>query len=227
MCQRPPRVGPGDVIGHQHIVWHIKPIKRGVLRQVAKNIGQLKSLAKRNRDRFAQRIIDPEHPIGKSANRAGHPIAIILQRPNRGHPHTFRRIDLHPFYDRKESRFAHAEPFGRVHQGKRHRICRSARIQPFDLNPPIGQPVEFFDRCTGVIGDIVHLAAKRIHSVHGLTLAPGQKPHRPIKGSARSAYNTGGVINGLLVLHPIRRIDHLTQCRHSPICRSGFDDDGP
>ena len=74
------RIGAFDAGGLQRVPRQIKPAHRGVLVEVAQNIGELQRAAEMMRERKARIALHAEHAHRQPPDRAGDAVAIKIER---------------------------------------------------------------------------------------------------------------------------------------------------
>jgi hypothetical protein len=126
--------------------------------------------------------VHAEDPVGQPPDRAGHVVAIGLQRRHVGHAHARRGVDLHPLDDGQEILALQPVCSGRVLQRVTDKRFGLAAEQPGDLLAPGGEAVSLLRRRGRIVGDIVDLAAEGVDGVHRLALGARQHAHGPVEG---------------------------------------------
>src|SRR6202048_2362629 len=128
---------------------------------------------------------ETKHPHRQASDRAGHPIAVQIERCKIRRPDILRHIHFHAIDDGQKTLALQVKSSNRrdvVPQPRR----RMALVQRVDIVTPLlkrGQP--FGPRTIG-IRDVVDLPAKAVDLKHRLALLARQNAHRRVKRTAGS-----------------------------------------
>src|SRR6202171_3505440 len=135
---------------------------------------------------------ETKHPHRQASDRAGHPIAVQIERCKIRRPDILRHIHFHAIDDGQKILALQVKSSNRrevIPQARR----RTVLVQRVDVVTPLlkrGQP--FGPRAIG-IGDVVDLPAKAVDLKHRLALLARQNAHRRVERTAGSGCPVIGV----------------------------------
>ena len=161
----------------------IQPADRGVLVDIAQDIGQLQRTSEMMRQHDAVVPSKTEYPHRQPSDRAGHAVAIQIERGEVRRPDILRHVHFHAVDDSQEILALEIESSNRgdiVPQPRR----RTALIQCVDIVTPLLKCCQPFRPRTVGIRDVVDLTAETVDLEHRLALLARQNPHRRVKRTA-------------------------------------------
>src|SRR5207237_7948564 len=120
----------------------VEPPSRGVLGEVAQDIGQLQRPSKRIRNPMGGVAGIAEYVNREMADCACDPCTIEIQACEIGSPNVFPSIHFHAGEDRKEIFFAKLKASCRFQQCTRHEVASLSVEEVVDFSAPCGQSRE-------------------------------------------------------------------------------------
>ena len=168
----------------QRFARQIEPADRGVLVDVAQDVGELQRAAEVMREGDAVVALQAEHVDRQAADGAGDAVAVEIERRPVRRADVLARVHLHAVDDRQEILALQVEALdGGGIVGKARR--RLAGIDRVDVLAPLLQVGALaLGRQTGV-GDVVDLAAEVVDQEHRVALLGGQDAHRRVERGGR------------------------------------------
>ncbi len=87
---------------HEFIEGQIEPADPGILVEIAQDIGELQCASEMMRQRSPVVFLHAEHAHGQAADRARHPVAVEIERPEARRADVAEGVHLHAVDQREE-----------------------------------------------------------------------------------------------------------------------------
>ncbi len=175
------RVACGDAGAFQVLACEIETADRGVLVEIAQDVGELQGAAEMMRQFEARPIVHAEHLDGQPSYRARHPVAVKIENHQIRRDDVLCHIHFHAVDHGKEILLAQAIARHRVLQ-ERALDRRSSGIERVEVAAPFGERGEsVLARADSVIGDVIDHAAEGVDREHRLTFRARHQFHGGIE----------------------------------------------
>ena len=180
------RIGADDPGVAQRLARQVEPAHRGILVEIAQDVGELQRAAEMIGERQTGLLPHAEDPHRQPPDRAGHAVAIERERRAIRRADIGDHIHFHAVDDGEEILVLEIE--GRHRRGETAQVRRRrAAIERVEVRAPLLQlPAPRLAR-PGIVGDVVDGAAERVDLEHRLALGARQNPHPAVERTARGA----------------------------------------